>query len=67
MTTHYIRLQLGNLTQKQFSEMYNISKRTVENWDSRGTMPVWVGNLFYENISLKNEVEELRKKFEVDI
>lgn len=49
-TTHELRAWLG-LSQREFSERYQIPVSTVRNWDARGTMPDYVGRLirWYED------------------
>lgn len=42
MTTHEIRKDLGNLTQAEFADMFNIPLRTVQNWDHRNCVPSYI-------------------------
>lgn len=42
MTTHEIRKDLGNLTQAEFADMFNIPLRTVQNWDHRSCVPSYI-------------------------
>ena len=42
MTTHNTRKMLGNITQKEFAERFNIPVSTVKNWDARDCMPEYV-------------------------
>lgn len=60
MTTHKIRQDL-NMTQKEFSQRYNIPLGTVRNWDARNCMPSYCASIFSEIISLKNRLNELEK------
>ena len=40
-----VRHDLGDMTQKEFSEYFGIPYRTVTNWDSRECMPDYVENI----------------------
>ena len=44
MDTKTIR-GLYNLRQKDLARIFGVPIRTVQNWDLRGTMPVYVGDM----------------------
>lgn len=48
LSSHYSRKILGNLTQAEFSEMFSIPIGTIQNWDSRGTMPIYIERMCSE-------------------
>lgn len=62
MTTKDIRKDLG-MTQKQFAEEFNIPLGTVQNWDARNCMPIYISKLFSKLYSLKEENASFRRVF----
>lgn len=55
MTSARIRMKLGNLTQKEFAEKYEIPLGTVKNWDARDCMPEYIQNLIFTSIEDAND------------
>ena len=56
MTTKFVRERYG-LTQKDLSEKYGISLRTIQNWEYRRSCPRYIVNLI-----ATCEILELRLK-----
>lgn len=59
MTTHYLRELLGNITQKEMSELYNIPLGTIKNWDSRECMPDYVFSLIFNLYQVRTDRDKL--------
>lgn len=62
MTTHNTRKMLGNITQKEFAEKFNIPLGTVKNWDARDCMPEYIMDFAIEIYRLKRLYNDLWKR-----
>lgn len=58
--------QLAGLTQKEMSELFNIPRRTIEDWDREiNTPPDWVADLLLEKLKkFKKRKNEFKKDCE---
>lgn len=62
-TTHEIRERL-HLSQREFADTYSIPHRTVTGWDSKGTMPEYLRQIFGAYIDALDEIDRLKKREE---
>lgn len=51
-STHFFREEM-DWTQKQMAEYFGMSLATIQNWDTRKNMPVYVWNMLKEIIKQK--------------
>lgn len=59
--TKLVRKLAGGITQAQLAERYSIPIRTVQNWDQRACMPLYVEGLILKDIYSQELLERHRK------
>lgn len=56
-STHFFREEMG-FTQKEMADYFEMSLATIQNWDTRKNMPVYVWNMLKEIIKQKTMKEQ---------
>ena len=58
-STHWFREKMG-LSQKELAEKFDIPIGTVKNWDARYNMPKYIDAMFFEIVTLNDNLKNER-------
>lgn len=59
-STHFFREEMG-WTQKEMADHFDMSIATIQNWDSRKNMPLYVWNMLKDLVKAQTIIEQLYK------